>query len=75
MSLEKLKYTKEWLAYNFISEHELKSQNLEFENEEDKNTEHFRYRSFLKWVENNSIFTDDQIQQFIHLEGMLEEQK
>lgn len=74
MSLGKLKYNKEWLEYNFISEEELKNQTLEFENGEDTNTEHYRYKSFLNWIENKSYFTDEQIHQFIHLADIDEDQ-
>ncbi len=67
MDLKKLKYSKEWLEYEFISNEHLASQNLEFENGEDKNTEHYRYKSFLNWINDNIEFTDKQLEQFIHL--------
>lgn len=74
MDLKKLKYSKEWLEYEFISKEELNNQNLALENGEDKNTEHFRYKSFSDWVNNNNQFTDAQIQQFIHLIELDEDQ-
>ncbi len=67
MDLKKLKYSKEWLEYEILQTEQLTSQNLAFDTGEDKNTEHFRYKSFLNWIDNNIDFTDTQIQQFLHL--------
>jgi len=65
--IEKLKYAKKWLEYGFINESELAIQIEEFEKGEDLNTEHYRYKSFLNILQKKLIFTDEEIDNFIEL--------
>jgi len=67
MNQNKLKYHQAWLEYGFINEAELINQISEFETGEDPNTEHYRYKSFLNFIEERKKFEDDEITNFIKL--------
>ena len=70
----KLKYHPKWIEYNFISEVEVENQFLKFQKGVDKNDEHFRYKSFLKWISKRSKFTDDEVSKYIELVDLDEDQ-
>lgn len=65
--LEKLEYTQNWLDFGILSEEFLVKQLAEFEQGEDKNTEHFRYATFSQFIRKHDRFSDLQVQNFIHL--------
>jgi len=65
--LAKLKYHNKWYEYNFIDDEHLSKQIKEYSESDDKNTEHYRYKSFLRILENNKYLTDQQITQYIEL--------
>lgn len=65
--LIKLKYTQNWLDFGVLSEDFLAKQIAEFERGEDKNTEHYRYATFCKFIQENDSFSDLQVQNFISL--------
>jgi hypothetical protein len=74
MKLENLKYSDKWLEFEFISLTEIQNQNIEFDKGEDKNPEHYRYKSFLRWIESKNEFTDIEIEQFVQLVELDEDQ-
>lgn len=63
--LEKLEYTQNWLDFGILSEEFLVKQLAEFEQGEDKNTEHFRYATFSQFIRKHDRFSDLQVQNFI----------
>lgn len=67
MNLSKLQYHPKWIDFSFISEEEVFHQNQLFDQGEDKNTEHFRYGTFLKWMADRDVFTRQEIEQFVEL--------
>ena len=46
--MEQLEYSKKWLEYGLIDEGDVCKQYEIFLESEDKNTEHYRYSSFMK---------------------------
>jgi hypothetical protein len=67
MNKNKLKYHKKWFEYNFINEEILANQIIEFNKGEDIHSEHYRYRSFLNYIEEQEKFEDKDIINFISL--------
>jgi hypothetical protein len=48
--LAKIGYTKLWLDYGVLTLDYLIAQEQVFDNSEDKNTEHYRYRTFIDYL-------------------------
>lgn len=62
-----LGYSDKWLEYGFIDERILDHQYAEFRKGNDRNIEHYRYRSFSNWLSKKEKFTDSEIENFIEL--------
>ena len=67
MDLAKLSYHPKWIEYKFLSKEILEQQLSEFNKGEDTNSEHYRYRTFKSFIQNNPKFTDNQVNHFIEL--------
>lgn len=67
MDILKLGYTKKWIDYNFLTEEILSKQNAEFEKEEGKPAEHYRYTSFVNWLEGKEVLTNEEVNNYIEL--------
>jgi hypothetical protein len=65
--LSTLKYSDLWLKFGFLTEESLDDQIKNFEKGEDKNTEHYRYSSFRKYLSLGKVLTDDEIAKYLHL--------
>ncbi len=65
--LKTLNYHKNWLNFGFLTVDNLINQANKFHQGYDKNTEHFRYNSFIEFINAHQKFTDLQIEQFIIL--------
>lgn len=67
MDILKLGYTKKWIDYKFLTEELLSNQIVEFEKEEGKPAEHYRYKSFANWLEGKKELTNEEINNYIEL--------
>ena len=67
MELEDLGYTEKWIDYGLLTEEILSDQLSKFQNDEDQNTEHYRYGTFKHWLSLKNQFTELEIVQFIEL--------
>jgi len=65
--MNKLRYDNKWVEYEFITADEMATQLSEFENGDDKNSEHFRYRTFIRFITKGDNFSDLEIRRFIEL--------
>lgn len=63
----KLGYTKKWIEYSFLDEDILSSQVAEFEKGDDQSAEHYRYTSFVNWLEGKEKLTDQEVSNYIEL--------
>lgn len=70
MDLKLLAYTPKWIEYGFLTQEQYNLQLIEFEKVEDTNKEHYRYRSFIDFIEEKSAFKDDDISHFLELVEM-----
>ena len=66
-NLRLLNYHQNWLEFGFLTIDNLTNQVISFDNGDDKNTEHFRYQSFLDFINAHQHFTNTQMEQFIIL--------
>lgn len=62
-----LGYTQKWLEYLFITESELEAQIEKYNSSDDKNSEHYRYRTLQKWIQSKQEFSNQEIEQFIEI--------
>lgn len=62
-----LNYSDLWLKFGLLTEEELDEQITIFETSDDKSTEHYRYRSFKKYLESRKELTDDEINKYLRL--------
>lgn len=67
MNFTDLGYTKKWLDYGLLTEEILNRQYVEFQKGEDLNIEHYRYATFLNWLNLKEYFTDVEIKNYIEL--------
>jgi len=67
IKLQKLGYTKKWLELGLLTNQELELQIEEFDKSEDKNTEHYRYKTFKKYLTNKKVLTDRELDNFLNL--------
>ena len=65
--MERLGYTQKWLEYNFLNKKILTAQLAEFEKADEQNTAHYRYTSFVNWLEGKKKLTDKEVNNYIHL--------
>ena len=66
-SLKKLGYSKAWIDYGHLEESTLTEQIKKFVAGEDPNTEHYRYASFRKILENAQVVSDKLIEELLVL--------
>lgn len=64
-----LGYTKKWIAYNFLNKNILSQQLTEFKKGGDQNIEHYRYASFVNWLDKKSKLTDQEVNHYLELAG------
>ena len=67
MKLQDLGYSEKWVKYGLLDEYSLRLQCSEFLINEDQNTEHYRYRTFLNWLRSKSELEDYEIANYIEL--------
>ena len=63
--LSRLGYTSLWLELGLLSESEFEKQLAEFKMSEDKNTEHYRYATFRKYLSTREIFTEQELDNYL----------
>lgn len=67
MKLEKLGYTPKWIKFKLLNEEIFNEQLAELEKEEDQNIEHFRYYTFIHWLESKKTISDKEIENYLLL--------
>lgn len=72
--LSVLSYSDLWLKFGFLTEEVLNEQIKIFETSDDKSTEHYRYASFKKYLNSRDEFTVDEINKYLHLAKIDEDQ-
>ncbi|WP_420571726.1 hypothetical protein [Kordia sp.] len=65
--LTKLGYTEKWIRFGLLDQDILTKQIISFQNGDDSNTEHFRYQTFINWLETKADVNDVEIQNFVEL--------
>ena len=65
--LSLLDYTADWLQTGILTEVGLNYQLRELASGEDTNKEHYRYRTFITYLNSQSVFSDEQIAQIVKL--------
>lgn len=61
----KLGYTNLWLEFGLLTEQELVEQFAIFEKSDDKNTEHYRYGTFRKYLTTRKVLTDKELDNYL----------
>lgn len=74
MDLKLLAYNPKWIEYGFLTQEQYDLQLTEFKKGEDTNKEHYRYSSFIDFIEKKSAFEDNDISHFIELVELDEDQ-
>ena len=69
-----LGYDFKWIEYGLLDLDQLNMQIEKFILGEDLNTEHYRYASFRKHIENTGVFTDQHIEYLLEL-ALVDEDK
>jgi hypothetical protein len=70
MKLAKLGYTPKWIKFNLLNETIFNEQLEELENlgkDEEANIEHFRYYTFINWLESKKSISDKEIENYLLL--------
>jgi hypothetical protein len=67
LALMVLEYDKKWIEYEFIDNNFILEQFAYYKSSDDKNTEHYRYGAFRSILQNRKSLTDYQINQYIEL--------
>lgn len=67
MDYKILGYTEKWFDYGFLDSESLEQQLKKFQDGGDKNTEHYRYGTFKRWITNKTSITDTEIENFFEL--------
>ena len=62
-----LNYSDKWIEFGFLDEETIKNQLEKFNSGIDDNLEHYRYASFLSWLEKKERLTNREIQNYIEL--------
>lgn len=65
--LLKLGYSEKWLEYGLLNEVILNQQIDEYDTGEDLNTEHYRYGSFLNWLNKKQSISIEEVENYIEL--------
>ncbi|MFD0939534.1 hypothetical protein [Pedobacter boryungensis] len=63
--LLKLGYTNLWIDLGLLTKQVLNEQLKEFDKSDDKNTEHYRYETFRKFLTIKKILTDNELSNYI----------
>lgn len=66
-NLERLEYSHFWLDIGILTENELADQIREYNKSEDRNTEHYRYKSFKKFLDLKPKFDDISLNKLFHI--------
>lgn len=61
----KLGYTNLWFEFGLLTEQELVEQVAIFEKSDDKNVEHYRYRTFKRYLTTRNILTDKELDNYL----------
>ena len=61
MKNNKLKYDQRWFEYGILTKEEYAKQIELFNLGRDTNTEHYRYKSFVKYIDSKEVFIDKEI--------------
>ncbi|MFT5819344.1 MAG: hypothetical protein ACI8ZM_000567 [Crocinitomix sp.] len=67
MKLEKLGYTPKWIKFKFLNEAIFNEQIEELEKGESENIEHFRYYTFIHWLESKKTISNKEIENYLLL--------
>jgi len=70
MKLAKLGYTPKWIKFNFLNETIFNEQLEELEKsgkDEEEKIEHFRYYTFINWLESKKSISDKEIENYLLL--------
>lgn len=70
MKLAKLGYTPKWIKFNLLNETIFNEQLVELEKlekEEEQNIEHFRYYTFINWLESKKSISNKEIENYLLL--------
>ncbi len=62
-----LDYSAQWIEYNILSIEVLEEQLEVFQNGEDKNTEHYRYATFRKYLSEKTTFINWELENYVTL--------
>ncbi|MEO1517462.1 MAG: hypothetical protein AAFV95_20735 [Bacteroidota bacterium] len=65
--MKTLTYPSKWFDYGFLTQADLRAQQLSMANGEDPHPEHHRYKILLRWLQQRETFTDIEIEQFLEL--------
>jgi hypothetical protein len=63
----KLGYTALWLELGLLSERQFDEQLATFETSDDKNTEHYRYKTFRNYLTTRKLFTDQELDNYLQV--------
>jgi hypothetical protein len=63
--LLKLGYTNLWLELGLLTEQQLEEQLIEFEENNDDNTEHYRYQIFRNYLTTKQLLTDTELDNYL----------
>jgi hypothetical protein len=65
--LDSLGYTPQWIAFDFLDEHTLTLQANNFEKDKHTSNEHYRYASFVHFLNQRIELTDEEIDRYLFL--------
>lgn len=65
--LSKLGYTNLWIDFCILTEEHLNKQLEFFNNSDDKNTEHYRYATFMQYLTSKGSLTDTELDNYLKL--------
>ena len=65
--LSLLGYDSKWITYGVLTQEMLENQISTFLNEEDNNTEHYRYRTFMAFLASKQALSQIELEHFIEL--------
>ncbi len=66
-TLRKLELTQEWIDLGIITRENLDELENEWRSSEDRNTEHYRWKAFLNYVQSNPSLADDVLRRLYRL--------
>lgn len=65
--LGKLGYTEDWLVHGLLCLAELNEQYSKYMNNDDKNTEHYRYSTLQNWIKNKTNLSEKDWHNFLKI--------